>query len=157
MIAYHVHALLSKITAKRRKLTKTFAGFHRAAINDKKFKPFNAWSHSSLSKIYACVNVAFRVRHIRRIFTHIFLTEEGDDESGKSLSWKVNSCCFQVHCSYSMLFNLPNVDEVFWSWILKDCFYVTKNIQHRCLVFMVSTRREIRQLRHVVAVLHVTA
>ena len=86
--------------------------------------------------------MAFRVRHIRRIFTHIFLTEEGDDESGKSLSWKVNSCCFQVHCSYSMLFNLPNVDEVFWSWILKDCFYVTKNIQHRCLVFMLSTRRE---------------
>ena len=90
-------------------------------------------------------------------FTHIFLTEEGDDESGKSLSWKVNSCCFQVHCSYSMLFNLPNVDEVFWSWTLKDCFCVTKNIQHRCLVFMLSTRREIWQLRHVVAVLHVTA
>ena len=147
----------SKITAKRRKLAKTFAGFHRDAINDKKLKPFNAWSHSSLSKIYACVNVAFRVRHIRRIFTHIFLTEEGDDESGKSLSWKVNSCCFQVHCSYSMLFNLPNVGEVCWSWILKDCFYVTKNIQHLCLVFMVSTRCEIRQLRHVVAVLHVTA
>ena len=147
----------SKITAKRRKLAKTFAGFHRDAINDKKLKPFNAWSHSSLSKIYACVNVAFRVRHIRRIFTHIFLTEEGDDESGKSLSWKVNSCCFQVHCSYSMSFNLSNVGEVFWSWILKDCFCVTKNIQHRCLVFMLSTRREIWQLRHVVAVLHVAA
>ena len=155
MIAYHVHALLSKITAKRRKLAKPFAGFHREAITDKKLKPFNAWSHSSLSKIYACVNAAFRVRHIRRIFTHIFLKD--DDESGKSLSWKVNSCFFQVHCSYSMSFNLSNVGEVFWSWILKDCFYVTKNIQHRCLVFMLSTRREIRQLRHVVAVLHVTA
>ena len=64
----------------------TFAGFHRDAINDKKLKLFNAWSHSSLSKIYACLNVAFRVRHIRRFFTHIFLTEEDDDESDKSLS-----------------------------------------------------------------------
>ena len=35
-------------------------------------------------KIYACA--AFRVRHIRRIFTHIFSTEEDDDESGKNLS-----------------------------------------------------------------------
>ena len=147
----------SKITAKRRKLVKTFAGFHRDAINDKKLKPFNAWSHSSLSKIYACLNVAFRERHIRRFFTHIFLTEEDDDESDKSLSWKVNSCFFLVHCSYSMSFNLSNVGEVFWSWILKDCFYVTKNKQRCCLVFMLSTRREIRQLRHVVAVLHVTA
>ena len=149
----------SKITAKRRKLAKTFAGFHRDAINDKKLKPFNAWSHSSLSKIYACLNVAFRVWHIRRFFTHIFLTEEDDDESDKSLSWKVNSCCFQVHCSYSKSFNLSNehVGEVFWSWILKDCFYVTKNIQHLCLVFMLFTRGGIRQFRHVVVVLHVTA
>ena len=154
-MAHHVHALLSKITAKGRKLAKTFAGFHRDAINVKKLKPFNAWSHSSLSKIYACV--AFRVRHIRRIFTHIFVTEEDDDESGKNVSWKVNWRCFQVHCSYSMSFNLSNVGEVFWSWILEDCFYVTKNKQRCCLVFMLSTRREIRQLRHVVAVLHVTA
>lgn len=34
--------------------------------------------------IYACT--AFRVRHIRSIFTHIFLTEEADDESGENLS-----------------------------------------------------------------------
>ena len=145
----------SKTTAKRRKLAKTFAGFHRDAINDKKRKPFNAWSHSSLSKIYAYA--AFRVRHIRRIFTHIFLTEHDDDESGKNLPWKVNWRCFQVHCFYSMSFSLSNVGEVFWSWILKDCFNVTKNKQRRCLVFMLSTRREIRQLRRVVAVLHVTA
>ena len=145
----------SQRSRRNRKLAKTFAGFHRDAINDKKLKPFNAWSHSSLSKIYACV--AFRVRHIRRIFTHIFLTEEDDDESGKNVSWKVNWRCFQVHCSYSMSFNLSNVGEVFWSWILKDCFNVTKNKQRRCLVFMLSTRREIRQLRRVVAVLHVTA
>ena len=132
---------------------KPFAGFHRDAINVKKLKPFNAWSHSSLSNIYACV--AFRVRHIRRIFTHIFLTD--DDESDKNVSWKVIWRSFQVHCSYLMSFNLSNVGEVFWSWILKDCFYVTKNKQRRCLVFMLSRRREIRQLRHVVAVLHVTA
>ena len=113
---------LKKITAKRRKLAKTFAGFHRDAINDKKLKPFNAWSHSSLSKIYACVNVAFRVRHIQRIFTHIFLTEEDDNESGKNLSWKVNWRCFQVHCSYSMSFNLSNVGEFFQELNSKGLF-----------------------------------
>lgn len=120
---------------------KLFAGFHRDAINDKKLKPFNAWSHSSLSKIYACVNVAFRVRHIRRIFTHIFSTEEDDDESGKNLSWKVNWRSFQVQCSYSMSFNLLNVGEFFLELNSKGLFLCYVHALHKTWNEAVTARR----------------
>ena len=111
---------------------KPFAGFHRDAINDKKLKPFNAWSHSSLSKVYACV--AFRVRHIRRMFTH-------DDESGKNVSWKVNWRSFQVHCSYSMPFNLSNVGEFFLELNSKGLFLCYVHALHKTWNEAVTARR----------------
>ena len=53
----------------------------------------------------------------------------------KNLSWKVNWRCFQVHCSYSMPFNLSNVGEFFLELNSKGVFlcYEKHTISLSCL------------------------
>ena len=58
----------------------------------------------------------------------------------KSFFWS----CFEIHRSYSASFNLPNIGEFFWNWILKDC------LENRCLEFTPSRKREIWQFQVVV-------
>ena len=38
--------------------------------------------------------------------------------------WKMNSRCFKLYRTYSILFNSSNVGKIFWRWILKDCIKV---------------------------------
>ena len=60
--------------------------------------------------------------------------------------------CFKLYSAYSISFISSNVGNFFWSWILKDCIEVQeKKKGSRCLVFMSSKKREIRQF-HVVVV-----
>ena len=68
-----------------------------------------------------------------------------DDDGSESVSWKANSRCFEIHRSYSKSFNLSNIGEFLWNWILKDC------LENRCLEFTPSRKREIRRF-HVVVV-----
>ena len=48
--------------------------------------------------------------------------------------------------SYSMSFNLSNIGQVFWIWILKDWLSLKMNEQeNRCLVITSSTKHEINE------------
>ena len=58
--------------------------------------------------------------------------------------WIYFSHCFQIHRSYSMLFNLWNVDsEFFWNWILVP--KLKKTLENCCLVFTSARKCKIRQ------------
>ena len=48
-------------------------------------------------------------------------------------------------------FNSSNVDNFYWSWILKDYIKVQEKKDSRCLVFPSSAKREIRHFHVVVA------
>ena len=59
---------------------------------------------------------------------------------------------FKIHRSYSMSFNLSDVGEFFWSWILRAVtdFEKKKRKANRSFVFTCSAKREVRHFHVVV-------
>ena len=58
---------------------------------------------------------------------------------------------FKLYRAYSISFNSANNGKFFRSWLLKDCIEVQEKKENCCLLFMSSTKREIRTF-HVVIV-----
>ena len=51
----------------------------------------------------------------------------------------------KLHSSYSISFDLLDIDEMFWSWILKNCILVEKKEKEIVLLFTSSMKHEIRK------------
>ena len=56
-----------------------------------------------------------------------------DDEGSEYVAKKRNMCPFKLFCVNLDPFNFSNVDDFFWSWILKEFIQVRKErkIHHR--------------------------
>ena len=51
----------------------------------------------------------------------------------------------KLHSSYSSSFDLLDIDEMFWSWIRKNCILVEKKEKEIVLSFTSSMKHEIRK------------